>query len=74
MPPKSHNLIYLFEKTNLELSEDDTDFLQMMNTFQIEGRYPDYISYLYKTTNKEDTENIIAQTKKLFKCLQEKLQ
>ena len=73
MPPKTHNLIYLYGKTNLELSEEDTDFLQSMNVFQIEGRYPDYLTQLNKTISKERTENIIAQVKQLFVCLQEQL-
>ncbi|TAG17893.1 MAG: HEPN domain-containing protein [Cytophagia bacterium] len=73
MPPKTHNLIYLYEKTNLKLSEEDTDFLQSMNVFQIEGRYPDYLAQLNKTVNKEQTETIIVQVKQLFVCLQEQL-
>ncbi len=73
-PPKTHNLIFLFGKTKLELSDDDTDFLQSMNTFQIEGRYPDYLAQLQKTVKKEETKKIIAQTQLLFECLHEKLQ
>ena len=45
-PPKSHNLIYLVEKSNLSLREAETDFLQQLNAWQIEGRYPDYLSKL----------------------------
>ena len=71
MPPKTHNLISLLGKTNLELSEEDTDFLQTMNVFQIEGRYPDHLTQLNKTISRERTEGIIAQVKQLFVCLQE---
>lgn len=74
VPPKIHNLVSLFERTKLQLSETDSDFLQVMNTFQIEGRYPDYLSHLHKTTKRAEAENIISQAKALFKCLQEKLQ
>ena len=73
MPPKTHNLISLLGKTNLELSEEDTDFLQTMNVFQIEGRYPDHLTQLNKTISRERTEGIIAQVKQLFVCLQEQL-
>ena len=74
VPPKTHNLIYLYNKTLLNLNEEDTDFLQVMNIFQLEGRYPDYLSYLHRSTLKEDASKTIQQVKTLFKCLQEKLQ
>ena len=32
-PPKTHNLTYLYENSNIELSEEQTDFLQTMNIF-----------------------------------------
>jgi hypothetical protein len=44
-----------------------------MNIYQIEGRYPDYLSMLHNTTNKEKTEEIIYQAKQLFICLQNKM-
>lgn len=74
VPPKTHNLVYLHQNTNLNLGENDTDFLQQLNAYQIEGRYPDYLSSLHKTTQKEDAETIIIESKQLFKCLIEKLQ
>jgi len=73
IPPKSHNLIYLVEKSNLILSEADTDFLQKLNTYQIEGRYPDYLSKLGKDTVKETAQKVITEAKTLYKCLIEML-
>ncbi len=73
-PPKTHNLSYLYENSKIDLNEEQTDFLQTMNVYQIEGRYPDYISMLHNTTTKQKAETIINESKKLFQCLQEKLQ
>ncbi len=73
VPPKTHNLTYLFGKTNLNLPEEDTDFLQTMNIFQMEGRYPDYLAKLHQTTQKTEAEHIISQAKQLLQCLHEKL-
>ncbi len=73
IPPRTHNLMYLFERTQLELSEEEADFLQMMNIYQIEGRYPEYMTYLHDTTEESETANILSQTKQLFECLQNKL-
>ena len=74
IPPKTHNLLLLLEQAKINLSEDDTDFLQKLTAYQIEGRYPDYLSLLHKTVIKNDAETIIKQAKILFECLQEKLQ
>jgi len=59
--PRSHNLIYLSEKSNLVFSEDDEIFLGILMKYQLQGRYPDYnpnvpekvriIDYLNKTEN-----------------------
>jgi len=73
VPPKTHNLTILYEKTGLDLTEEDTDFMQMMNVFQIEGRYPDYLNSLHKTTKKQEAQAIISQAKVIFQCLREKL-
>ncbi|MCX6352139.1 MAG: HEPN domain-containing protein [Bacteroidetes bacterium] len=74
VPPKIHNLMHLYERTTLELSDDEKIFLRRMNTFQLEGRYPDYHASLHKIMKKTDTEKILTQAKELFICLQEKLQ
>ena len=34
-PPKTHNLIYLAQGSNLELSDEQLKFLQFVNTFNI---------------------------------------
>lgn len=40
--PKSHNLIYLSEKTNLTLDSETEIFLGILMKYQLQGRYPDY--------------------------------
>ncbi len=42
IPPKSHNLLFLIGKTNLEISDDDKDFCGILMSYQLEGRYPEY--------------------------------
>ena len=41
-PPKIHHLVYLASKTRLAFTEEETNFLNLFNQFQLEGRYPDY--------------------------------
>ncbi len=41
------------------------EFLDLMNQFQIEGRYPDYVNSIAKETTKQLTDNYIDRIKKL---------
>lgn len=40
-PPRIHNVRLLAEQTNLNLQPNQLVFLEQLNTFQIDGRYPD---------------------------------
>jgi len=73
-PPKIHNLVKLLERTPLNMSEDDLIFLNDMNKFQLEGRYPDYKEAIYKDCTLEFTRNIFDNAKQIKTCLTKKLQ
>ncbi len=47
--------------------------MNIMNTFQLEGRYPDYLDSLYKKYKKKNTGDILDQVKKLSLWLQQQL-
>ena len=72
-PPKIHHLLYLAEKTKLSLSEEAIQFFYLMNQFQLEGRYPDYLQDLYKKYKSAQTKKIIDQADIHRKCLLKKL-
>lgn len=74
IPPRTHNLIYIISQTEVELDNTQTEFLLSLNRFQIEGRYPDYVSQLYKICDEKFTKEIINETEKLKVCLLNKLQ
>ncbi len=74
IPPRTHNLIYILSKTNIELSETESEFLLNLNRFQLEGRYPDYMTKMYKICNKDFTKKMIDKTLDIKKCLIKKLQ
>ena len=73
-PPRIHNLVRLLEKSLIQLPEEDLEFLDVMNAYQIEGRYPDYMNMLHKDTNKEIAEEYIKKAKQIGECLRRKLQ
>lgn len=73
-PPFVHNLLRLITQTNEYFSEEQLQFINEMNAFQIKGRYPDYAESLEQTITKEICEEYLTETKKMILCLQGKLQ
>jgi HEPN domain-containing protein len=42
IPPRVHNLLFLLGQTSLSLTRDEIVFLKTVDSFQMDGRYPDY--------------------------------
>jgi len=68
--PRSHNLINLAEKTNLNFSDDDEIFLGILMKYQLQGRYPDYNPII---PDKLLVLNYLGKTEKILLWLKEKL-
>lgn len=64
-PVRIHNLQYLLEKAKISTNEEQKSFLKKINSFQLEGRYPDYQTDIYKICNKKFTEEIIKQANEI---------
>jgi len=73
IPPKTHNLVYLAQNSNINLDDDKLKFLQFINTFNISSRYPDYKFKIHKMCNKEYTDKNLRKIKEFYKCLTKKL-
>lgn len=63
IPPKTHNLLKLAEISNLLLTEDQKLFLDEVNDFNLEVRYPEYRSEFYKLCTKEFAEGYFSKIK-----------
>ncbi|MCL4550750.1 MAG: HEPN domain-containing protein [Bacteroidetes bacterium] len=74
IPPKTHNLNFLLSQTPLPLSDEQNEFLLNLNRFQLEGRYPEYITKMQQICNYDFTHEMIAKTKEIKLWLQEKVQ
>ncbi len=72
--PRTHNLMYLLNASNIELNEAELIFFTEMNAWQLEGRYPDYKFAIYKLCTKQFTQPLITQTKYYTKWLHNKMQ
>lgn len=70
IPPKSHNLHYLLEKSTISIDEKQLEFLSVLMIYQLEGRYPD--SYP-QSPSRMLALNYYEQTKELYICLKAKL-
>jgi HEPN domain-containing protein len=74
VPPRSHNLIYLLSATPITLTDDQNEFLLTLNRFQLEGRYPEYISSMHRICNEKFAKSTIDTSNELRLWLLGKLQ
>ncbi len=74
VPPRTHNLIHLLSTTPIKLDDDRSEFMLSLNRFQLEGRYPDYLTKMHDICNESFTTDIIDRTNKLRLWLQKKVQ
>ncbi len=74
IPPFTHNLVLLAQKSNVVVEKDDLEFLAEMNRFQIEGQYPDFRYKLYKSLTKRESEMILKRVENLQLWLRKKLE
>lgn len=68
--PRSHNLIYLSEKTDLEFDNETQIFLGILMKYQLQGRYPDYNPLLPEIIKVNE---YFEKTKTLLKWIKERL-
>lgn len=72
-PPMTHNLENLFSQTELELNAADIDFLKVVNTWNMEGRYQDYRNKIAKSYSMEYIQEKLPQIERIRTCLLERL-
>jgi len=74
IPPKVHNIVWLLEESNIEMTTKDITFLEVFNRFQLSTRYPDYLRKIEKLCTKELTIEQLDKVKEIRTCLLEMLQ
>lgn len=72
-PPYTHDLQKLCDDLQLEINAEDYDFLSIINSWNIRGRYPDYTKRLYQSTTDSYLTEQINKVENLKKWLQEKI-
>ncbi|NLD37953.1 MAG: HEPN domain-containing protein [Desulfatiglans sp.] len=69
IPPKIHNLVRLAELSRIELNDEQKFFLDKVNDFNIQTRYPDYKHEFYKICDAEYAEKNMSKIKEFYKWL-----
>ncbi len=70
IPPKSHDLFFLSQRAQIELSEENQLILQVLMKYQLEGRYPEYLP---DAPPQNTVMGYFHQTNSLLKCFNERL-
>lgn len=68
--PKSHNLNFLLEKTDIEIDDQTSNFLGILMKYQLEGRYSDYNPMIPEYTMVEE---YLLKTEELLKWFKQRL-
>ncbi|NOG96448.1 MAG: HEPN domain-containing protein [Ignavibacteriae bacterium] len=68
------NTPFLFGLTLLQLEEKHLLFLDEVNDFNLEVRYPDYKNEFYKICTKDFTENYFNKVKEFYQWLKSQIQ
>ena len=71
--PKSHDLLYLAEKIELELTESQEDLFDIITKFNMNARYDDYKKEFYAKCTEEYTAKQIKNIEEVRKWLKELL-
>ncbi len=69
VPPFTHNLSAIANKTKLKLSVEQETLLLEINQFNIRTRYPDYKFGFYKKCTPEFTQDYFSKIKGLYQWL-----
>ena len=72
--PRSHDLLLLAQKARLEIDEHKEDLLDLISTFNINARYPDYKQAFYKKCTNEYTQERATEIKEVIAWLKSLIQ
>jgi hypothetical protein len=66
--------VYLAEKSELDLNDQQMELLEIVTDFNLEARYPDEKFSFYKRCTKEFTVNYLNRIEEMKKWLLQKIQ
>lgn len=69
LPPRIHDLEVLAKRGMVQLDPETKDFFSLMNSFNLEARYPDERFRIYKKATRKYAERLFNKTKENFAWL-----
>lgn len=72
-PPRTHNLVRLIQESTLEVDQETLLWLDRVNDFHIEARYPDYKREFYKICTRDFANHHLTKIKEMFTWLKSRL-
>ncbi len=73
IPPKTHDLIKLANASGIDLNDEKKAFLDLVNEFNIEARYPEEKFSLYKKCTKKFTKDNIKNVTEMYEWLKSQI-
>jgi HEPN domain-containing protein len=70
IPVRSHDLFYLSEIAKIEITEEQSNFMQILMKYQLEGRYPEFYP---KAPSSDKISDYLNKTKILMQCYKKML-
>ena len=73
IPPYTHNLTYLAEKSGLYklMMENHKNTLDLLGPLNIQARYPTHKEKLFQSLNKQRCNEIIIQTEEIYQWIKQ---
>jgi len=71
-PPKAHNLVFLAEKAQISLDDAMQALLEVINSFNLEARYPDYKLSFYRKCNVSFVRKQMRSIEEVYRWLETK--
>lgn len=72
-PPRTHDLQFLHNQTDLDIPAEDYDYLAVVNQWSIDTRYPDYRNKIYSIATDTYVTAQVVRIEKLKQWLHAKL-
>ena len=69
-PPRTHRLVYLAEKIQLDVSPEKLEMLEIITDFNLEARYPDEKFSFFKKCTRQFTEKYLNKIEEIKKWLE----
>ncbi len=73
LPPRTHNLVRLIKESSLKVDDETILWLDRINDFHIEARYPDFKREFYKICTRDFTQKHFFKVKETFTWLKSHL-